>query len=141
MQKHYTFIGRDAEKYGTNCAIVLHTIKYFVLSNRKFKRNCFNGKYWVYNSAKKWTRYFPFFSHHQIYRHLKHLEKSGAILVDSFNKRGYDKTLWHTLSDAELRSCLRDEYWKKRMAELQSTHCGIAKPIPNINNNIIIEPY
>jgi hypothetical protein len=58
---------------------------------------------------------------------------------DSFNKRGYDKTLWHTLSDSLFKECIKDSYWQNRVAnmqkpiaKLQKSRCKIAKPIPNI---------
>ena len=150
-QQNYTFIGKHAEEYGINSAVILHTIIYFVLSNRKQKLNFHKGKYWVFNSSTKWIYFFPFLSQYQIYRCLKDLVKKGAIIEDSFNRKGYDKTLWHTLSDAVLKDCIKDSYWKNRMrkplANLQKGTCKSARPIPNINTTIDtdvmdgVEPY
>jgi len=149
MQQNYTFIGEHAEKYGVNSAVILHTIIFFVLSNRKSKTNYISGKYWVFNSSNKWQYFFPFLSKHQIYRCFKELVAAGAIIEGSYNKKGYDKTLWHTLSDSLLKECIKDSYWKNRMrkpiANLQKGRCKSATPIPNINTTIDIldeiEPY
>tara|TARA_X000001388_G_scaffold11020_1_gene6762 strand:+ start:3032 stop:3370 length:339 start_codon:yes stop_codon:yes gene_type:complete len=94
------------------------------------KINKIGDRYWVYNSAKKWTYYFPFFESQQIYRNLKALVKKGVLLESSYNKRGYDKTLWHTLSDDKLSEVLRDPYWRKRSSKMKNTLIKNDEPIP-----------
>jgi hypothetical protein len=154
MQTNYNFISEHAKQYGISQAVVLHTIIYFVLRNKKYKRNEIAGRYWVFNSSNQWQYFFPFLSKHQIYRCFKDLTKKEAILEDSFNKMGYDRTLWHTLSDALLNDCIRDSYWKNRVtkmqepvANVQKSHCKSATPIPYIyttdNIDVLdgIEPY
>ncbi len=137
MQKNYTFIGDHAKEYGVPRAVILHTIIYLVLKHRKMKINLYEGKHWVFNSATKWQYFFPFLNKDQIYRHIKALVKRGVLLESSYNKRGYDKTLWHTLSDALLNEVLRDGYWKKRIAKMQDVRCKNATPIPYSYNTDI----
>jgi hypothetical protein len=144
MQTNYTFIGEHAKQYGVSESIVLHTIIYFVLFNKKHKRNEIHGKYWTFNSANKWRYFFPFFSQGQIRRYLKSLVQEGALLEASYNKKGYDKTLWHTLSDSLLEEVSRDKYWQKRVSKMTNTCVKNDKPIPDIYTTDIldgIKPY
>jgi hypothetical protein len=51
----------------------------------------------------------------QIWRALKSLEESKAIVSDSFNRRAYDKTRWYTLSSYLLSEVRSDNYWKNAL--------------------------
>jgi len=104
-----------AIKYGVKEAIVLHKIIFYVLLNEKDGRNEHRGKYWTFNSRAGWSDVFPCFSPMQVWRALKSLEESRAIVSDSFNRRAYDKTRWYTLSSYLLSEIRSDDYWKNAL--------------------------
>jgi len=120
--------------------VILHTIIFFVLLNEKRGINKHQGKYWTFNSSKGWMPYFPFFSEMTIYRSLKKLEAKGAVTTGRFNKRGYDKTKWYTVSNKIYNESKSSDYWKKHLAKVQNPSCRSARPIPD-NNIINITPY
>ena len=92
---YITFQTQYAKRYGVNPAIVLHTLTYFVLKNKKAGRNKYEDKYWTFNSYPGWQEAMPFFSKSQIRTAMLVLRKKGAIIVGNFNKKGYDKTFWY----------------------------------------------
>jgi hypothetical protein len=131
----------QAIKYGLKEAIILHKVIFYILLNRKEDRNLRNGRHWTFNPRDKWREIFPMFSKHQIWRSFKSLEEQGALVTDSFNRMAYDKTTWYSLSDAMLKECLADEYWKKAIYKSVKPIYKNAKPIP-LNKKIIqVNPY
>ena len=89
---------------GLNEAIVLQQIHYWINSYRKvgdfehFK----NDRWWVYNSIPAWQENFPFFSESTIKRALNNLRDAEIVIVDNFNKAGFDKTKWYTIDYEKL---------------------------------------
>jgi len=143
------FNENHASKYGLKEAIVLHKVIFYILLNKRDGRNLHNGKHWTFNSREGWRSVFTCFSDMQIWRSLKNLEKSEAILSDSFNRRAYDKTRWYTLSDKLMQEVQRDKYWTKAICNSAKsynknaiTNNKTATPIP-LKNNIIeeVKPY
>lgn len=90
---------------GLNEAIVLQQIHYWINSYRKvgdfehFK----NDRWWVYNSIPAWQENFPFFSESTIKRALNNLRDAEIVIVDNFNKAGFDKTKWYTIDYEKLQ--------------------------------------
>ena len=123
-----------ASRFGLKEAIILHKIIFYVLLNKKDGRNLRRGKYWTYNGRRAWCEVFPCFSHMQIWRSFKRLEGLGALVSDSFNKKGYDKTRWYTLSDSMMSEVATNKYWSKAVYKNET-------PIPFNNNIIKVEPY
>ena len=92
----YSFDTDHAKKYGVNEAILLHNILFWIAKNKANKTNMHEGKFWTYNSAEAFTELFPFWNGQKIRRILVSLEKQGAIVSGSFNKKPYDKTKWYS---------------------------------------------
>jgi len=130
-----------AKKYGVTQAIVLHTLIYFVLKNKKENRNKKNGKYWTFNTYEGWREAMPFFTKYQIRNAMRSLRKQGAIIVGNFNKKGYDKTIWYTIDPILLQEAQGQEYWKNRFTKRRKPSDKIVAPIPNKEYINIIEPY
>ena len=137
-----------ASKYGLKEAIVLHKVIFYVLVNEKDRRNLRKGRYWTFKSKEGWRSAFPFFSEWQIWRSLKALEKGGALLSDSFNRRAYDKTRWYSLTDSLVQESKRSDYWQKAIRNSVKPNCKNAItnrknaiPIPLDNNIITTNPY
>tara|TARA_R100001163_G_scaffold33968_1_gene26283 strand:- start:22916 stop:23356 length:441 start_codon:yes stop_codon:yes gene_type:complete len=145
--KYITMQVDHAQKYGINCAIVLHNILFFVLKNKKEKRNKHNGKYWTFNTYENWTESMPFFTSNQIKNALNKLRKEGAVLVGKYNRRGYDKTNWYSVNNAILQKAEKEIYWQTRLKKATDKNVypsdKIVRPIPNkdTNNFMHIEPY
>lgn len=95
----YMFHKEIAEEFGLAEATLFYHIAYWVRRNRKEHRNYHDGKYWTYNSAQELADgTHKFLSVYKIRRCLHHLEDAGLIEVGRFNKRGYDRTFWYTLT-------------------------------------------
>lgn len=89
----------DAVKYGSDEALVLYHIRWWIDHNEKNKTNFRDGRYWTYNSVQAFAQQFPYFSEKQMRRILESLEKQGVILTSNYNKAGFDKTKWYALAD------------------------------------------
>jgi hypothetical protein len=96
----HSFEPEDAEKYGILEAILLTNIRWWVAKNEANKRHYYDGKYWTYNSAKAFTKLFPYASQQQIQRAMKKLEEMGAIRVGNYNSNPYDHTKWYGIIDS-----------------------------------------
>ena len=98
MKTDFFFKAESAKKYGVVEATVLHHLVFWVHKNALNKVNNHEGKVWTYNSVKAFTGIFTFLSADQVRRVLRNLEKKGAIEVGSFNKLGFDRTKWYTIT-------------------------------------------
>lgn len=144
---YITMQAEHAKKYGINCAIVLHTITFFVLKNKKDNRNKHNGKFWTFNTYADWAELMPFFTEHQVKNALNKLRTHGAIVVDKYNRKGYDKTNWYSVSNEVLQDAEKQIYWQNRIKKSSDKNTRasdkITRPIPDKEtyNTLHIEPY
>lgn len=99
MEKEYninmTFNPKVAQKIGTDAAIMLANIKFWVDKNRANGKNFHDGRYWTYNSVSAFEKLFWYLSKSQIRTCLKKLEEGGYIETGNYNKSPYDKTKWY----------------------------------------------
>ena len=94
-----------ATMLGLNEAIVLQQIHYWLGINQKNGTNYKEGRYWTFNSMKKWhDETFPFWSVETLKRIFKNLENKGLLITSNFNKKGYDRTKWYTIDYQKLYS-------------------------------------
>jgi len=142
------FNPEHAKKYGLKESIILHKIIFYILVNEKDCRNLHKGRHWTFNSREGWGDTFPCFSYDKIWRSLKTLEKKGALVSDSFNKRAYDKTRWYSLSNSLFKEAKSSQYWQKAIRNSAKpnrknaiSHRKNATPIPLDKEIIHIEPY
>ena len=101
--KRHFFLTEIAEILGVNEAIMLNHLIYWIASNSMNGTNHFDGRYWTYNSAKKYALIFQYWSTGQIRRILKSLVFQGIIIEGNYNKHKYDRTKWYALKD--------EKYW------------------------------
>ena len=94
----YTFDGEIAKKYGVEGAVMLSNLIFWIEKNKANDKHFYEGRYWTYNSTEAFTKLFPFWSRRQIQRILKNLKEQGAIEEGNFNKAGYDRTKWYTVT-------------------------------------------
>lgn len=98
----YQFDIEDATKYGVDESIMLQNIKFWVRTNKANGTNQFDGSTWTYNSAKAFTKLFPFWTEKQIRRVLKSLTDQGVIKSGNYNKSKYNHTTWYALIDENM---------------------------------------
>lgn len=102
-----------AKAIGLNEAMVLQQVHYWLGKSTHYHEN----RRWVYNTYDGWQEQFPFWSVSTIQRTIKRLaepykpkgkkdplvKRSPLILINRFNKHGFDKTNWYTVDRAEVR--------------------------------------
>lgn len=101
---------------GLNEAIIVQQIEYWVNINKKAnkKENYKENFFWTYNSVKKWTEQFPFWSKETVKRTLNKLREKEILIVGIYNKESYDKTLWYRINYFALNE-LEEEYDSKQV--------------------------
>lgn len=93
-----------AKEVGTDAAIILSNIEFWISKNRKDEERIEedkrlhykDGAYWTYNSVQGWLEYFPYLTHDKIRRSLERLEAKGYIVSGKFNSKNWDQTKWYT---------------------------------------------
>ena len=110
-----------ATMLGLNEAIVIQQIHYWLGINQKNGTNFKEGRYWTFNSMKKWhDEAFPFLGMDALRRAFKNLEEKGLLITGNFNKKGYDRTKWYTIDYQVLYSmCCNDS-----LGQNAPIHCG-----------------
>ena len=91
--------GHVAVRYGTEEAIFLDAIMFWWRTNRDNNRNCYEGRWWTYNSVETYTDLFPWWSSAQIRRIIGRCKEKGALLTANFNEDKRDRTVWYSPSD------------------------------------------
>jgi hypothetical protein len=88
-----------AKRYGTDEAIFIHAMYWWLSLNKANDKHHYDGRYWTYNSMDAMTELFPFWSVKQIRRIIKSLTDKGVLLVGNYNRVRFDRTQWYSLSD------------------------------------------
>jgi len=100
-----------AKRFGVLEAILLENLYFWIEKNRANNKHYYNDRYWTYNSRKAFSEIFPYATERQIRTALEKLEKNEIIKTGNFNKAGFDKTLWYSITDKgyrELQKCQID---------------------------------
>lgn len=140
----HSFNTDDAKKYGLPQAVILYNMRYWIAYNKAHRENIHDGRVWTYNSVRAYGELFPYLTTDQIRRYIETLEKAGAIICGSYNKRGGDRTKWHSLPGdeglaptdhlAELPEQLANP--PQQMAKMPNGNGEFAKALPDINSDI-----
>lgn len=125
----YMFDVELATQYGTDEAIFLENLVFWVIHNRENERNFFDGRTWTYNSVRALKSLFPFWSDYQMRRVLESLIKQGVIVKGNYNKNPYDRTMWYALADEEN---LILKYQNFHLREPKNGVLETREPIPDI---------
>ena len=125
----YMFDVELATQYGTDEAIFLENLIFWVIRNRENERNFFDGRTWTYNSVRALKSLFPFWSDYQMRRVLESLIKQGVIVKGNYNKNPYDRTMWYALADEEN---LILKYQNFHLREPKNGVLETREPIPDI---------
>lgn len=133
----HNFDTENAKKYGILEAVLISNFEFWIAKNQANGTNFFDGKYWVYNSARALTELFPYASEQQIKRALQHLKENNVLITGNYNKSSYDKTLWYTFSD-EYLSIAQNKTIDS--SNLTNRGTDIDQPIPDNKTDNIITP-
>ena len=107
-----------AVQIGVNEAIVLHQVHYWIEHYREKgdKKHFHDGRTWVYNTYEGWQKdNFPCWSKSTVRRVFESLrkpykpkagerkvERGPLLLVEKYNRRRYDRTLWYSIDYDEV---------------------------------------
>lgn len=130
---HHIFNKNIAKEFGINAAIILENMMFWLEKNQANEVNYYEGKYWTFNSISAYAKIFNYLSERQIKYALDSLEEQGIIETGNFNKKGFDRTKWYTITDYG--------YSILQNVSIVSTKCQMDtykmyEPIPYINTDI-----
>lgn len=134
-----------AKLVGTDAAILLSNIEFWVAKNEANNKSFFEGRFWTYNSINAWCKLFPYLTEKQIRRCLDKLEKENFIVVGNFNKKKYDRTKWYSstrknpINQKDKTICPNGQM---QLPKNENATVQTVKPIPDNNtdsNNINID--
>lgn len=99
--KKYYFSELIAKDVGVEEAIMFSNIYFWVDHNAKKESeyHFHEDTYWMFNTIRDFTEQYCFWTTSAIRRILTNLEKNGYIKTGVFNKYGYDKTKWYTVTE------------------------------------------
>ena len=87
--------GELAAEIGFNESIVLLQLEYLI----SISTNERDGRLWTYHSLEDLReKFFPWWSRATISRTIKSLRDADLIIVDNFNRAGFDRTQWFALN-------------------------------------------
>ena len=92
----HTINPQIASLIGESESILLNQLEYWIL---KCGRNIENldGK-WIYNSYKKWSEQFTYWSTSKLRRTIRSLENLGLIKSAKVNAKKWNQTKWYSIN-------------------------------------------
>jgi hypothetical protein len=129
----YSFNSKIAELYSVEGAVVIENLYFWISKNEANEKHFYDGEYWTYNSIKAFSKLFPFWTQRQLERILNNLEKNGAIKTGNYNKVGYDRTKWYSLTET-VKSIYANGEMDLRKPLNRNTKS--VEPIPDNNTDI-----
>jgi hypothetical protein len=102
-----------AKKYNINVAILLNSFVFWTRTNSAKEENFHEDRFWCFGTPEYFSKYFPYFTIKQIKYALQQAIEFELLIKSNFNKKGYDRTSWYSLSDKALiefnldRTCLK----------------------------------
>lgn len=88
-----------ARALGVNEAIVSYHLCFWIEANEREGKNFVEGRYWTYNSVRKFSDFIDFLSEKQIKHALNNLYDAGYLLKGHYSENKLDRSLWYSLSD------------------------------------------
>ena len=156
MSDFHHFSTKLACDVGISTAVIYANISWWIKKNKE-KNNLqhFNdGKWWTFNSVRKFSLQFPYMSERTIKNCLKKLTDDKYLVKGNFNVKSYDNTNWYALGikgiefEKTIGQQLPNGQHKdnktigQQLPNPQGNNCPIdstqfAQPIPDINNSDI----
>lgn len=117
---NHSFSVEHAEKYGVECAIMIHHLQYWIEFNRSNRKNFRENRTWMYQSHSEIVSIYSYWSKDQVHRILKKLEDLEIIIKGNFNENKYDKTLWIAFKDEKMFTISRNRDMPEEIDEAES---------------------
>ncbi len=127
----HAFSVEFAEKYGIECAIIIHHMQFWIEQNQALGRNFHDGRTWMYQTQKEIAACYPYWSEDTIYRLMKKLVEQEVLIKGNYNKTKFDQTCWYAFKNEEIFTVPR-----KRGNEATTPQNPVqptAVPIPDTN--------
>ena len=122
---------------GTDKAIILHNIVFWIQHNRANEIHEHDDHFWTYNTAQAFTDIMPYISKFRMYRLLQDLTKNGYLLsTDKYNDNSYDKTKWYALGEkmAKFDQLPKDVSQSQQDVSQSQPESAKAEPLANQEN-------
>jgi hypothetical protein len=123
-----------------NEAIVLQQVHYWLEMNKQVGKHLHNGRYWTFNTYKRWREQFPFWSVDTIRRTIKSLEERGLLISDTFNRLAIDRTKWYTIDYERLNELVSEQEqgnkspaYVRKVQNAQMHEGNLHRPLPETN--------
>jgi hypothetical protein len=129
-----------AKKYGITEAILINSFIFWTQTNAAKESNYHNDRFWFYGTPEYFSNFFIYLTGRQIKYALSNLIKGGAILKGNFNKKGYDKTNWYSLSDSLLNELNLDITCLKPSPGLIGQNCPMDRTKLSDGSDKIVRP-
>lgn len=93
----HTEVARIA--HGADEAAFVHRIWWLTYNNEANGRNCYDGKYWTYDSVRALAKIFDFWTPKQLRRIIKNCVELGLIETGNFAQNAFDRRTWYTVTE------------------------------------------
>ncbi len=127
---NHSFDIHIAEEYkSVEIAILVWHFQYWILRNKRLKRNLHDDRTWSYQTITEIAAVFPYWSVKQVERLIAKALKLKIIKKGNFNRSKYDRTSWYAFENEEKFSISRN----REMEEPESGNGkdDIGTPIPD----------
>ena len=91
-----------ARKLGTNAAIVLNHIMYWLRINKIKNENQKDGRTWMFETTKDMADFLGYMSEKQVRLAIDILVKNNLLVKGHFHKNHFNRTNWYALYDEEV---------------------------------------
>lgn len=136
----YYFDVELAKKYGVDGAIMLGHFEFWIYQNKKNHKNFYDGRTWTYDSVDSFSKIWPFWKSHHIYREIKKLVIEHKILIEgNYNRTAFDRTKWYAFKDEISWFLEREAILQKHKMEdskIKNPNRTSRTPIPNPNTEV-----
>lgn len=91
----------EAKKYGLESAVIIQTLRLWVLKNRNDgdKRFYHDGRWWCTVTVDGWKKGLPYFSSQKIWRLIDKLCDLGVIVKGNHAPNKWSRQLWYAFAD------------------------------------------
>ena len=119
-----------AKDVGTDSAIILYNIEFWIEKNKANNKHFYDGRYWTYNSVRAFDEQFVWLTKSKIRTCLEKLVEKGYLITGNYNKNKYDRTIWYSTNDES--SSQNNKIDLSKLANgFEENH----EPIPYINTD------
>ena len=100
-ESFHIFNTNIAAELGTNEAIFINNMKFWIDHNVANGINFYDDRWWTFNSTTALQEVFFYWSVDQIDRIIKKLVDKGVILIGNYNQKAATRTRWYAFVDQE----------------------------------------